>query len=236
MNKLLGICMLLALPAFAEDPAGFKNESEAGVVVTSGNSESQSFSVKQANSYVWDKNTAKFTGNFLKSSSKGTESALYWLLGLRYERAFSDRFSAFLGQTVESDIYAGYKQRYSTDVGGKYNIIKDEDLKWLAEAGYRYTNENQINGNVKRESFLRLYTEAEKFWNKTVSTKLWVEGLPNLTDSDSWQLNSELSLSAALNSVFSMKSAYLLKHNAKPAASVAKKTDTVLTTALVAKF
>lgn len=232
----LALLGLLNLSAFAAEGDGFKNESEAGLVITSGNSESQSLSAKQQSSYTWGDNTAKFSASYLRSSSRGVESALYWTVGLRYERAFSHLLSGFLGQSVESDIYAGYKQRYNTDVGLKYHLIKEEDLKWLAEVGYRYMSENQVNGAKKTSHFARLYTEAERRWNESVSTKLWIEGLPNLNDSAAWQLNSELSLSAILTSVFSLKTAYLYKRNNKPAASAPKKTDTVLTTALVAKF
>jgi putative salt-induced outer membrane protein YdiY len=49
-------------------------------------------------------------------------------------------------------------------------------------------------------------------------------------------MNSELSISAALNNVFSMKTGYLLRYDNLPNPGAFAKTDTLLTTALVAKF
>lgn len=242
MKKPIRILALFALitslksMASAEEASGFKNESEAGVVTTSGNSDSQSYSLKQLNSYAWTKNSLKLTGGYLKTSNNGVDSAESWNFGLRFEHALSNRLSGFISENVEGDIFAGYKQRYNSDLGIKYSIVNSERLKWFTEGGYRFTHENQINGKTLDYSLLRLYTEAEKFWSQTVSTKLWVEGLPNLSDSDNWQLNSELSVSAILTSVFSVKSGYLVKYDNQPAANVAKTTDSVFTTTLVAKF
>ncbi len=217
--------------------AEFKNESEAGIVVTEGNSVTRSYNVKNISQYLFDKNTFRFDGNYLQAKQKGVLSAENWLLALRYERALNEKLSAFLAQSLESDVFAGYRQRYNTDLGAKYFFYKlEKNITWFAEGGYRYTRENSIAGVSKSFQKARLYTEVEKFWTESTSTKLWVEYVPNFTVSDAWLLNSEASVSSALSNVFSVKSAYLVKYNHAPTVASAVKTDTQFTTSLVAKF
>lgn len=216
--------------------AEFNNESEAGIAVASGNTKSKNYNVKQSNAYKFDDNTLKFDARYLNAYSNDEESARYIFAGLRYERSLNDRFSLFVAQGFESDKFAGYYLRQLTDIGVKYNIIKEEMFYWLAEAGYRYTNEKLNNGSHDYKNSLRAYTELEKKWNPSVSTKYFLEYVPNIKESEDYQINTELSVSAALTSVFSIKTAYLLRYDHLPAVTATTKTDTLLTTALVAKF
>lgn len=213
----------------------FKNESEAGVVITGGNSSVSTISLKQLNSYGWDKNTGKFTAGYLRSSTSGVETAYRWNTGLRYERALSDNYSLFLGQGVESDKFQDILQRYLTDAGAKYLILKEDSLDWFVEAGYRFQHDN-YSTYAKNFSYGRLYTEAKKSFNKSVSTKLWLEYLPNLTVTQKYQINTELSLSAVLSEIFSFKAGYLIRFDNQPVTGVVYKTDSTFTTALVAKY
>jgi putative salt-induced outer membrane protein YdiY len=213
----------------------FKNDSELGVVITGGNSQTSTSNLKQANSYEWSKNVVKFSGNFLDASNKGTQQAYQWGLGVRYERDLTAKFAVFAGETLESDKYQNIEQRYSTDIGGKYLIEKTSDFTWNSELGYRFARENYPYG-FKNINFIRLYSEAEKFWTKTFSTQLWAEYLPNITQWEGYQFNTELSASAVITSIFSLKTGYQLRYYNAPPIGVAYKTDTVFTTALVAKF
>lgn len=212
------------------------NESEAGVALASGNTKSKNYNVKQANAYKFDANVLKFNARFLNSFANDVESARYLFGSLRYERELSDKLSVYLSQGFESDKFAGYYLRELSDIGLKYNIIKEEMFYWLAEAGYRYTNEKLNNGTHDYKNSLRAYTEVEKKWNPSVSSKYFLEYLPSIQESKDYQINTELSVSAALTNVFSIKSAYLLRYDHLPAPTSTTKTDTLLTTALVAKF
>lgn len=241
--KILAFVFLLGsgiAPSVKAADAGpkkaFVNESEAGIVVATGNARSQTFNFKQLNTYEWVENLLKFEGRYLKSSSRDLDSAKYWSLGLRYERILSDRFSLFLSQAVESDIFAGYLQRYNTDVGGKYALVKSEEVRWNLEAGYRYMAEHRFTQPDQKNHFGRIFTEVSKDWTKSVTALYWLEYLANFTESKAYRINTELSLTAVLTDILSVKSAYLLKFNNVPSSVTAEKTDTLLTTSLVAKF
>ncbi len=241
MKNIVFVLALLGftLASFADEAAikqGLSNESEAGAIITGGNTQNTTLNFQQKNTYKWDAHLIKFNGRFLSASSRGVEQAYLWSIGARYGHELSNRFSLFLGQQVESDKYQNLLQRYSTDLGGKYFITISEATKWFAETGYRFARENYANFTFKNISYLRLYTEVERSMGSSVSSKLWIEYLPNLTQWKAYQLNSELSLSVLLSQVFSVKAGYLLRYWNEPPAGVAFKTDTIFTTALVAKF
>jgi putative salt-induced outer membrane protein YdiY len=101
---------------------------------------------------------------------------------------------------------------------------------------FRYTIENQLSGIQEKLNYGRAYTEVTKNWTESVSTKFDFEYLPNLTIASDYQMNGELSISAALNNVFSVKSGYMLRYDNLLNPGASAKTDTLFTTALVAKF
>lgn len=234
MKSLILTAALVFLPAVHAD---FSNESEAGIVLTGGNSDTQSWHAQDTSQYAFDKNSLRFNGNYLAAKQNDLESAQKWSLGLRFERELAEKVSSFVAQSAEGDKFAGVLQRYNSDIGAKFFLAKREkDFTWDVEAGYRFTHEHTTNALLKDYQKGRIYSEAEKYWAATTSTKLWVEYLPNFTFARGWLFNAEASVSSALNSVFSVKTAYLLNYNNSPASPLARKTDTSFTTSLVAKF
>lgn len=216
--------------------AELSNESEVGITVAKGNTDTQNYNIKQGNKLTMGKSLYALTGRFLNGFSQGTENARYLSGNLRYERSLDNRVSVFIAQGLESDKYAGYYLRYLTDAGLKYHFYKQEPFIWFIEAGYRYTDEKRMNGQHDYQNSLRGYTELEKYWSEGVSTKYTLEYVPQLSESKDYLINTELSVSAALTEIFSIKSGYLLRYDNFPVPGIGTKTDTLLTTALVAKF
>jgi putative salt-induced outer membrane protein len=213
----------------------FTAEAEAGTVMVTGNSDSQSYATKGKAVYVNASDSYTAFGHYIQLKANGIESALNWDAGLRYERKINDYFGAYLGYKAESDVYAGYLQRDSTDIGGKYALAKTDTFSWNFELGYRYSKTQPQAGNPLYENFGRLYTELNKSYDKTYSLKYWAEYLPNFTNNEGYQVNTEASGNVMLTSVFSLKLAYLLQYlNVPP--SGGKHSTATTTLNLVAKF
>lgn len=232
--KLLLSLLLICFTTLAQ--AQLTNESEAGIASANGNTKTQTFNAKQLNDYKWDLNVVSFKARYLNARASGVETARYFMSGARYEKQFSNHFGLFLGETLEKDKFAGIEKRLMTDFGGKYRFIETDMTKFFSELGYRYMHEERINGSFAFNHYARFYTEWENKWNASFLTKYWIEVLPNISEDKDWQLNTELSLQATLSSVFSLKSGVLLRYDHFPAPGIAYKTDTLFTTALVAKF
>ncbi len=213
----------------------FSNESDGGVSVASGNSSTQSYHVNQRNAYQWDNNIGKFEGQYLQTSSNDIESARYWLLGLRFERVLSQKWGLFVGQNVESDIFAGYNRRYNTDIGAKYILLETSDWLWFTEDGYRYTTEYTRTDQVNGSHMGRFYMELQHSWGNT-KAQAWVEYLPNFSHQEEYKVNSEISMSTMLTNLLSLKIAYLSKFNQVPTPPSTSQRDTLFTTSLVAIY
>jgi len=226
-------CFVLGV---ANADEGFHNDSEVGIVVTNGNSKSQSYNLKQSNTYGWAQNVIKFGASYLNVSSLGVTSAENWSFTLRYDRVLNPEWNIFVAQTASGDRFAGFNQKYASDLGAKYQIIKEETFSWFTEAGYRYSEEHRTDRHTHTQHLGRLFTEAVKNISVTSSGKLWVEYLPDLNKAKDYQINTEASISSILTDILSIKIAYLLKFDNVPAVKTAVKTDTVFTTNLVAKF
>ncbi|UXR65592.1 DUF481 domain-containing protein [Bdellovibrio bacteriovorus] len=225
--------LLCSFSAVAAEP--FTGEAEAGAVVVSGNSDSQSYAAKGKAVYTHEKNVYTAFGRYLKTDSNGVESARNWEAGARYERELTDYLGVFAGQKAESDVFNGYVQRDSTDLGLKYSLIKSDEMNWFFEVGYRYQKTLSTAGTVANDNMGRVYTEFNKALDKTLSFKYWAEYLPNFTEPDAYLFNTEASLNVMLNSIFSLKLAYLLQYQNEVPAS-GKYTTTTTTMNLVAKF
>ncbi len=235
-------CVLLSTASFAQSPASppeakppFQSESEAGAVTISGNSSSESYSLKSKNTYTWDKDIFTIYGRYLRARANGVESARNWEVGGRYERTLNSYLGAFIGHKAESDVYSGFVQRDSEDLGLKYFLTQSDTFTWTLEGGYRYSVTLQDDDTKAKASFGRLYTELNKTLSPTVQIKYWAEYLPNLTVAEAYLANTEASLSVMLNRSLSLKVAYLLQYQNLPPEE-GKHADTTFTTALVAKF
>lgn len=230
----LYVLVLLSCSVMAEP--GFQNESEAGVVIANGNSKSQSYNLKQSNSYGWTQDELKIHGRYLDVSSLGITSAENWLLTVRYERIINPTWSAFIAETASGDRFAGFDQKYASDIGAKYQILKQDNVTWSVETGYRYSEEHRTDMHTHTQHIGRLYTEVTKNIGIASSGKFSLEYLPDLTLAKDFQVNSESSISSILTDILSIKITYQLKFDNVPAKAGAVKADSVFTTGLVAKL
>ncbi len=220
----------------SEPPEGFASESEAGLALQAGNTKSNRVSLRHQDSYRWPEQTVFGQVRYLNANAAGVTNASSWLAGARYERKLAPKTGAFVGQTVEADRFAGYFQRYSSDLGLRRTLWKSDVTKGAAELGYRYQVDNRITGELTYNNLVRAYLEGIYYFNAKVSLVASVEGLPNVSDSANWMVNGDLGLIAELTSILSLKSTYGVRYDHVPNAPGLVTTDQAFTTALLARF
>lgn len=216
--------------------AKVSNESEIGIASANGNTRTQTYNIRQMNDYGWDSNLINFKLRYLNAYAQSKETARFFSAALRYERQLSNRFGIFFGETLEKDRFANIDNRYFTDIAGRYRFIDTEIHKISSELGYRYMHEKRTDETYAFSNYGRIFTEWDRKWDSSFSTKVWAEYLPNFTEQTDWLFNTEASLVSIMNSVFSLKVGILLRYDHMPAPNVEYKTDTLFTTALVAAF
>ncbi len=233
---LLTVFLLPWVSLGASAETVFRNESELGYVVTAGNTDVSTLSIKQRSRWIEDRNGWSLNARYLRSSSEEQEQALQWGLGLKRERVLNDDLSVFLGQLVESNVYQLINQRYATDAGAKYFFDKKEkDQIWFVEFGYRFNRENYPD-SFQSYQFGRLFSELEKYWFENASGKISLEYLPNFTRWKRYQLNASVTVSGALAQALSLRSSFELRYNNEPPLGARSNSDRILTVSFVVKI
>jgi putative salt-induced outer membrane protein len=235
----------------AQKLAVLKNSSELAASISSGNTTSETYLIKQLTSYETGSNKFGISGKMQKaiSQDKATkqyvDSADNWEAGARYEYAVTDAFSGFVAHTISHDKFAGLKVRRVWDIGPKYYWFKRDYVDWSTELGFRNGQDESLDGTSTTYNSLRLYNEWNQKWDEKFSSKLWSEVIPNLDDPEGdamfsedhdYQINVEASITTTLTSVFSLKMAYLRKYDNQPSVAEAEKFDSLLTTSLIANW
>jgi putative salt-induced outer membrane protein len=262
MLKPIWLFMIISLPAWAQnsedsgmaavakavavdqaglensllDDQGLHNDSELGFVQSQGNSDAQTTNFRQMNFFKWDYNKIKGVYQLLRSESRGVESARRWSGGAIYERDISEVFGAYVHQSYESNIYAGFNLRSNSEVGMRFSHLRRKTTTWFTYVGFRYMSEKRVDAPENHSDLGHVYVELNSIWDPAISTQIWAEYLPNFSHSKQYYFNYEASLSAALNRVFSLKSAYRVEYANVPAPKATHQRDSLLTTSLVAKF
>lgn len=233
MKLLIVLLGLLSLDSWAQ----FTHESELSLVQTGGNSDVQTNNFKTTNLYKWVANQVKFGGHYIYGETENGVSARNWDVNGKYERVLSPHLSLTAGEIIEGNKFTGIKARYNSDLGVKYYYIKTDLKNFFSELGYRYSIEDRYEPLPNTfDNKARLYNEFSHKISETVQYKLWLEYIPNFTESNDYLINGEASLTSILNSVFSLKVAYLGMYDNRPAFLGFKNYDYMTTTSLVAKF
>jgi putative salt-induced outer membrane protein len=229
------VTALLLFPALCF--AQYSNESELALVKTGGNSDVQTTNAKTTNLFKWDTNQFKTGGHYIYGETNNGVSARNWDVNGKYEREVSPHVSYYLGEVLEGNNFTGIKTRYNSDVGAKYYYVKTDLKNVFSELGYRYSIEDRfapVENTYDNKG--RFYNEINHKISETVQYKLWLEYIPNFTQSHDYLVNGEASLTSILTSILSLKVAYLGMYDNQPVSRGLKNYDYTTTTSLVAKF
>jgi len=215
--------------------AKFEHESEASVVVNGGNSQLEVYSAKTSTTYERNKNKGNIYGHYTYGTSQNVESSRNWDLGLRFERELDKKLSLYLGQQAEGNKFNGIDKRYNSDIGVHYILSKSDKRRIFTELGYRYTIEKQLSGVDRNDSKGRVYIEGQEQQNQALFYRLWLEYIPNFSQSKDYLFNYEPSLNIVLGQNLSMKLGYKGMYDNLPVPGN-KKYDYFYTLSLLARF
>jgi len=246
MKLLTAIAFLFAA---GTAQAQWKTETDLGYVSQSGNATQESAILSTNLAKTSGKNTYNVFGTYINTSGEaaGVDAQLAEAAtaGLKYTRTVSKVLGVYSGGLWEKNRFAGFENRYSGDLGLRYDVVKNDSMYFFNETGYRYRKQFEYQpgpgqGDSTESSFARVYLEAGKKISKTSSFKLWVETLYDFDNSDNVEVNFEPSLDVALGEFLSgdkpvrmsLKVAYKGMYDNVPAAANLKKFDSLLTTGL----
>ena len=236
------VCSLLAAPAIAEEvkpppppPPLWSGKAEVAFISTSGNTDTQTFGGAAEVEYqpgVW---SGKAKVAFIKSEANGTENARSFEALLRGARKLSARLETYALGGYLKNRFAGIDGRYAGEGGLAYQLLAPGAHSLKAEAGLGYTKENRTTGFDR--SFMTARGGLLYKWklSKTAEISNETSFTQDLKASNDWRFADTASVSAGLTTILSLKLSYALTKVNDPPPGF-KKTDTITTAALVAKF
>lgn len=260
------ILCLMAFSPFAyaeEEKLGLSNASELGYVVTGGNAESETTSIKHTSEYKWKWDGLKLSGHYLQSSglvdtptpanpdAQSTQiTAENWSADLRYEKVLTPKwFSAFLAHGWYGNRFNGVEYGNQTDIGAKYFTANTETFKQFFELGYRYSRdfftlrpaagEEKGVGDAQYPEFhlVRMKAQVDYQHSKTFSVGAWLEYLSGIHNfSKDQRLNYSPYITSVLTDMFSLKVAYESRYRYEQPIKGNKLVDYTFTTSLIANF
>jgi len=233
---LLIVLLIVGISLSEEVEKLWKAHIELSYVRTSGNVRTQTLSEKLEIKREGKVNRLYFKNSALYATQEGSETANRFDVNGRWERLFTERFFGFLTSGYERDKFSGYEYKLSGGPGIGYDIIKTEkhDLKGLLSILYYY---NRIEGNGI-DNYATAKAEIYYEWDirENLRFKENLNYLVNLSDTQTYFINSETSLEVKINQHLSLGVGYKVAYQNKPPEPGVKRTDTTFSTSLIVDF
>lgn len=237
-SSLLASLLLTPLSIHAE---GWSGQGEAGLVKSSGNTESENFNVGLGLSNDGEVWHHEFGIGLYKASADGADSADSINADYTVKRDFSERRFAFGTLSYLDDKFDGFTEQSSVALGYGYRIVMDEPNLWEVGVGVGYRDTHQAiklaNGNETEGKDVSGATLvlSSKFARELTPNTTLLDNFKSEIGSDNTFIENDLSLLVAMNEAFSLKAGFLVRHNSDPAPGT-DDTDTITSLNLVYNF
>jgi putative salt-induced outer membrane protein len=235
-SLLMALGLLSAGPALAD----WAGTAEAGLVIASGNSESETANAKLKFENTLDQWKHSLGAAALYASDEDGETANRWDVFGQSDYNFTPRTFWFGSARYGEDAFSGFEYQATATTGLGRKFIDTAATKFVGTAGVGYTffetrdafddagillEEGQSESSVVFRGtldFEHAFTETTKLINL-----LAVE-----TGADNTFVQNDLSLQVKINTVLALAVGYSVRHNTDPPAGF-EETDTLTTVNLV---
>jgi putative salt-induced outer membrane protein YdiY len=171
-----------------------------------------------------------------RGSVAGKENLSNLMGSLRGARALNDRTDFFVETGYARDTFAGIDSRFGGELGIARKLSITEPHLLTVEAGLGFAHEVRLPAKVGKDFATgRAGLNYKYVISKTADFQEQANAIANFSNGKDWRFTNVASLTAAMNSRFSLKLSHALSRlNTPPVGK--KKTDTTIAAALVAKF
>jgi putative salt-induced outer membrane protein len=236
-----GLILLVIVPRLAvAQPAAppplpeREGTAEFAYVGTSGNSSTQTIGVGGEFIYRPSRWETRVKAAFVRNESDEEVKAQSFAGALRTQHLVSTALSVFGQYGYQRDRFAGILGRNAVEGGLAYAFV-GHSQKLIIDASGGYANEERVTRNdlsTATAAAGALYT-----WNISSTSQFTEEArfVDSLSQTTDWRYLNAASLTAKMTSVLSLKVTNTIRYLNFPVAGF-KKTDTITSVALVAKF
>ena len=226
--------------AVAGEEKSITGSGEVGLLITTGNSETDSVNAKAGLKYEKGHLLGQINLAALYSSEEIEEdgekedrvSAEKYNYSAKVGYKFNPVSYVFLNADYEDDRFSGYDYRTTYSVGYGRKLIATDTVRLDIEAGPGYRYDKVEGGEAEDEAILRGYAMFNYKFSDSVSFQ---QDLTVVSGSDNTNTESVTALKSQIIGALSMKAAYTVNHNTDVPADT-EKTDTETALTLVYDF
>lgn len=236
LTLAVGLCISNA--AFAE---GWKGQGEAGLVKSSGNTDSENINIglKFSNQgEVWSNH---FDLAALKASNNDIDSADSLSADYTLKRDLSERSNIFLNLSYLDDDFDGFTEQVGASLGYGYKVIESEPVAWEVGAGIGYRDTSELfllddGGELEGEDLSgATFVLRSDYRNQLTPNTQFIDTFKADIGSDNTYVENEAAILVSMNEKFALKAGIVIRHNTDPAEGF-DETDTISSVSLVYNF
>lgn len=218
----------------------FSGEGEIGLLITSGNSETDSINAKAGLKYEKNHLLSEANAAALYSSEK-TEidgkkkdkvSAEKYNYSAKIGYKFNPANYVFINSTYEDDRFSGYDYKTTNSLGYGRKLVTGDKVNIGIEMGPGYRYDKLEGGATENETIFRGYA---KFIYKLTGSATFQQDITLVTGSSNTNTKSVSALKAQIIGALSMKASYTVDNNSD-VPDDKEKTDTETALTLVYDF
>jgi putative salt-induced outer membrane protein len=235
--------VILGAQSAPPKPKTFQGSLALGFSQTSGNASATTTNVTNKLKYTFDGWSIAQDLVFFYGEANHKVNANFWNGGLRAERRLMPRLGMFYATRFDRNVLQGISSRFEEGVGFDIKIVDEKrDHLNIALGGSAFQqtltpgSTSTFNRNFPAARAAGDYKHA---FSELAFFQQTAEYLPNLSDTNSYLLNSESAIVAPLMKTLGIKVGYVVRYNSQPPVrdNVAlKKTDTYLSSGITYSF
>ena len=222
-------------PATPPPPPLWSGEVGVSYIGTSGNTSTSSFGGNFGLLYKPDPWAFEGKFAFLRSESEHVVTAEAYDASLTAARSLTPRLDIYGGSEYHRNVFAGIDYRINATAGAGYKVLDGPTVFLRPEVGFGYEKRKLVDVGTDSYpvgraglKFLWKFATGAEFANESSFTD-------DLNETDNWVFRNKATVTAKMTSNFNLRLGWGIEYNNLPAPGF-KKTDTVTSAAIVAKF
>ena len=237
LSSTIILASAFAQTSFAQT---WEGQGEAGIIRTTGNTESENLNLGLGLSYIQGKWTNKFVAAAYQQSSDNVDSADSLSADYTLERELTPRSKLFGSLGYLDDDFDGFTEKLTASVGYGYKIIDSTATTWETSAGIGYRDTSTIetdDDGVITETDISgaTFVALSEFKTSLTANTTFTDTFKSEIGSDNSFFENEAAIDVAMNDRFSLKVGFLVRHNTDPGEG-SDETDTITSLSLVYKL
>ncbi len=235
----LGLIAMVSI-AFAEEVAEKKalsDEGDLAFVQTGGNTNVTSLAVKNQAKYKFNEQwLGAWKAGALHADANDVKTAESYYTDLKLDYQNTQRLYSFVNAGWQQNRFAGVDEHVYEGAGEGYKFLNGPNNFLIGELSAMSVSDKYTNKTMREYPTGRAFVKYDYAFTKTNKFSQSLEYLDDLNDSRKYFVNSETAFISKLNGKLSLKTSYIVNYSNEPVPATLKRTDTMLTAAIVVTY